>query len=161
MNPIPDFRRALGCGIATAVLVAVAAGAASIASAQTLRQSQRPQTPTPTQTEAQTPTQTVDPNELFREQVAKPLQAAEDLIKAGKYQEAMAKIHEAEQIAGRTPLEAYLIERTRGIAAAGLGDTQTAVKSFEVVGVERLPALLALVRALDVVTVAIGAKDHG
>ncbi len=45
----------------------------------------------------------------------------------------MAKVHEAEQIAGRTPLEAYLIDRTRGIAASGLGDTQTAIKSFEAV----------------------------
>jgi tetratricopeptide (TPR) repeat protein len=131
MNLIPDFRRALGRGIALVALVATVAAAAPIASAQTLRDSQRPQTPTPTQT--QTPSPTVDPNELFREQVAKPLQAAEELIKAGKYQEAMAKIHEAEQIAGRTPLEAYLIDRTRGIAAAGLGDTQTAVKSFEAV----------------------------
>ena len=45
----------------------------------------------------------------------------------------MVKIREAEQIAGRTPLETYLIDRTRGIAASGLGDTQTAIKSFEAV----------------------------
>ena len=109
MNLTPDFRRALGRAVATAVVVTVAAGAAPVASAQTLRQSQGPQTPTPTQTETQTQTQTqtVDRNEVFREQVAKPLQAADELIKAGKYAEAMVKIREAEQIADRTPLEAY------------------------------------------------------
>ena len=65
--------------------------------------------------------------------MAKPLQAADELIKTGKYEEAMVKIREAEQIADRTQLEAYLINRTRGIAASGLGDTQTAIKSFEAV----------------------------
>jgi tetratricopeptide (TPR) repeat protein len=113
MNLIPDLRRALGRGIALVVLVVATAGGVPIASAQT------PQTP--------------DPNDVFREEVAKPLQAAEELIKTGKYAEAMVKIREAEQIADRTAAETYVINRMRGITAYGLGDTQTAIKSFEAV----------------------------
>jgi tetratricopeptide (TPR) repeat protein len=112
MNPVSDFLRALRRGIALGAFVAAAVGGTSLASAQT---------PPP------------DPNDVFRAQVANPLQAADELIKAGKYQEAMVKIREAEQIAGRTALEAYVINRMRGIAASGLGDTQTAIQSFEAV----------------------------
>jgi len=142
MNPIPDCRDALGRSFAFALLVATATGVSPNASAQTLSQYQRPQAPNPqtqspakppTQTPAQAPAQAVDPNEVFREQVAKPLQAANELINTGKNAEAMAKVREAEQIVDRTPLESYLINRTRGIAASGLGDTQTAIKSFEAV----------------------------
>jgi tetratricopeptide (TPR) repeat protein len=127
MNLIPDSLRALGRGIALAALVVATAGPAAIASAQVLRQQK--QTPPPPQPQ----TEVVDRNELFREPVAKPLEAADALIKAGKYQEAMARIREADLIADRTPLEAYLIDRMRGITASGLGDTKTAIASFEAV----------------------------
>jgi tetratricopeptide (TPR) repeat protein len=110
MKLTSDLRRALGLGIAVAVLVAACASVAPIASAQN---------------------QAPDPKEVFRAEVGKPLQAAEELIKTGKYAEAMVKIREAEQIPDRTPLEAYTIDRMRGIAAAELGDTPTAIKSFE------------------------------
>lgn len=82
---------------------------------------------------AQTPAPAPAPNDVFREEVSKPLQAADELLKTGKYAEAMVKIREAEQIADRTPLEAYVINRMRGIAAHGMGDTKTATTSFEAV----------------------------
>ncbi len=158
MNLSPQFPRALGRGIALAILV-VAAGGGAPTSAQTLRDSQKQ---TPPQTQTQTQTQTVDPKELFREQVAKPLQAAEELIKTGKYTEAMVKIREAEQIADRTQLEAYLIDRTRGIAASGLGDTQTAIKSFEaVIASGRSPQAEQLKLTEAIAAMYYKAEDYG
>ncbi len=69
--------------------------------------------------------------ESVRPEVGKPLQAAQDLIKSGRYREALAKVHEAEG-SGRNANESYLIERMRIAAASGAGDADTAAKSFEV-----------------------------
>ncbi|MEO8302575.1 MAG: tetratricopeptide repeat protein [Betaproteobacteria bacterium] len=79
---------------------------------------------------AQTPDANAD---LFRPEVAKPLSAADEFIKAGKFGEAQLKIREAEQVPDRTPLENYIINRMRGIAAIGMGDSATASRSFEAV----------------------------
>ena len=77
--------------------------------------------------------------EGVRPEVGKPLQAAQDLMKARRYQEALAKVREAENASNKTAYESYLIERMRGSAAASAGDTATAVKSFEaVIGSGRL-----------------------
>ena len=112
MNLTLDLLRALRLGAARAALVVATALAAAIALAQT---------PAP------------DPNEVFRAEVGKPLQEAEALIKAGKYPDAMAKIREAEQVPNPTAIEAYNINRMRGVTALGMGDVQTAAKSFDAV----------------------------
>jgi tetratricopeptide (TPR) repeat protein len=67
----------------------------------------------------------------MRPEIGKPLQAAQELMKAHKYKEALAKIHEADSVAGKTPAEAYTIERMRASVAAASGDNATAAKSFE------------------------------
>jgi hypothetical protein len=108
MKMTSDFWRALVGRAAIAVVVL----AAAVASAQT------------------PPT---DPNDVFRAEIGKPLQAAEELIKAGKYPDAMAKIREAEQVPNPTAIETYNINRMRGVAAMGMGDSQTAAKSFDAV----------------------------
>ncbi len=69
--------------------------------------------------------------DTLRPEVAKPMLAAQELVKAQKYKEAMTKIREAEAIPGRTAYENYIIERMRATAAAGAGDTETAAKAFE------------------------------
>lgn len=69
--------------------------------------------------------------ESARPEVGKPLQAAQELLKAQKYKEALAKVHEAESAKDKTPYETYLIERMRGAVAAATGDTEVAIKSFE------------------------------
>src|SRR5450755_2478791 len=69
--------------------------------------------------------------ESLRPEVGKPLQAAQDLIKSGRYREALAKVHEAEGGGSRNANESYLIERMRIAAASGAGDADTAAKSFE------------------------------
>ncbi len=69
--------------------------------------------------------------ESLRPEVGRPLQAAQELIKSGRYREALAKVHEAEG-GSRSANETYLIERMRIAAASGAGDADTAAKSFEV-----------------------------
>ena len=71
--------------------------------------------------------------DAVRPEVGKPLQAAQELIKAGKYKEALAKVRDADAIAGKTAGESYLVERMRIAAASGAGDVETAARSFEAI----------------------------
>jgi hypothetical protein len=70
----------------------------------------------------------------MRPEVGKPLQAAQELVKAGKYREALAKVREADAVGGKTANETTLIERMRLAAASGAGDTDTAARSFDAIG---------------------------
>lgn len=67
----------------------------------------------------------------LRPEVAKPLQQAGDLMRAGKAKEALAKVHEAESVGGKNPSEQLMIDRMRGSAAQRAGDNATAARSFE------------------------------
>lgn len=69
--------------------------------------------------------------EALRPEVGRPLQAAQSLIKAQKYKDALAKVREADAVAGKTAQESSTIDRMRLAAAAGAGDLDTAIKSFE------------------------------
>ena len=69
----------------------------------------------------------------LRPEVGKPLQAAQELIKAGKYREALAKVRELDAVGGKSAGETNLIERMRLAAASGAGDADTAARSFEAV----------------------------
>ena len=69
--------------------------------------------------------------ETLRPEIGRPLQAAQDLVKSGKYREALVKVREAEAVGARNPNETYLIERMRMAAASGAGDADTAARSFE------------------------------
>ena len=69
--------------------------------------------------------------ETVRPEIARPLQAAQDLMKAGRYKEALARVREGDAVANRTPYETHVLDRMRGSAAAGAGDEATATKSFE------------------------------
>lgn len=70
-------------------------------------------------------------NETLRPEVGTPLQAAQALMREKKYREALARIHEAENVKDKTPYEVYIIDRMRGVAAAGAGDAAVAIRSFE------------------------------
>ena len=69
--------------------------------------------------------------DTVRPELGKQLQAAGDLIRAGKYREALAKVRDADAIGSKTPGETFLIERMRIAAASGAGEVDTAAKSFE------------------------------
>lgn len=71
--------------------------------------------------------------EGLRPEVGKPLQAAQELLKAQKYKEALAKVREADAVGGKTAYENLILDRMRGTAAAGAGETDLAAKSFEAV----------------------------
>jgi tetratricopeptide (TPR) repeat protein len=69
--------------------------------------------------------------EAIRPEVGKPLAAARDLFKQGKYKEALAKVREAEAVPNRTPAENQLIEQMRAAAAAQSGDTEQAIRASQ------------------------------
>ena len=71
--------------------------------------------------------------QALRPEVAKPLQQAGELLKAGKAKEALAKVREADAVPNKTPAEQLLADRMRGSAAQRAGDNATAIRSFEAV----------------------------
>ncbi|MGL6109628.1 MAG: hypothetical protein ACRC2B_05950 [Rubrivivax sp.] len=71
--------------------------------------------------------------QALRPEVAKPLQQAGELLKAGKSKEALAKVREAEAVPGKTAQEQLTIDRMRGAAAQRAGDNAAAAQAFEAV----------------------------
>ena len=69
----------------------------------------------------------------LRPEIGKPLQAAQDLVKAGKYREALAKVRELDAVGGKSAAETNTIERMRLAAASGAGDADTAARSFDAI----------------------------
>ena len=74
---------------------------------------------------------TASAQETLRPEIGKPLQAAQELIKAQRYKEALAKVRDAEAAGPRNANETYMIERMRIAAASGAGDVDTAARSFD------------------------------
>ncbi|MBP6108394.1 MAG: hypothetical protein KA484_00775 [Rhodocyclaceae bacterium] len=69
-----------------------------------------------------------------RPEIGKPLQAAMDALRAKKYKDAMARIHEAEaglMLAGKSAHEVYLVQRVKGQIAGSSGEPQIAAEAFE------------------------------
>ena len=100
--------------------------------------------------------------ETVRPDVGKPLQAAQELIKGGKYKEALAKVREADAIGGKNANESYMIERMRIAAASGAGEVDTAAKSFEALAASGKVAAADKARMAE--SIAGGyyrAKDYG
>ena len=71
--------------------------------------------------------------EGLRPEVGKPLQAAQDALKAHRYADAMAKVREADNASNKSGAESFTIERMRGAIAAASGDTSTAIRSYEAI----------------------------
>jgi hypothetical protein len=78
--------------------------------------------------------------QAVRAEVGKPLQAAQELIRAQRFKEALAKVREADAVPGKSAGESSLIERMRIAAASGAGDVETAAKSFEAISAQVSPA---------------------
>lgn len=76
----------------------------------------------------------------LRPVISKPLAAAQDLMKAKAYQDALAKVAEADAVPDKTAEESYMIDRVRASIADVAGDDQLAIQAFEkVVAYNRLP----------------------
>ena len=69
--------------------------------------------------------------QALRPEVARPLQQAGELLKAGKAREALAKVREADAVPNKSPAEQLTIERMRGAAAQRAGDHATTIQAFE------------------------------
>ena len=69
--------------------------------------------------------------QAMRPEVGKPLQAASELLKAGKGKEALAKVREAEAVGGKTAAEALMVDRMKAAAAQRAGDPGTAAQALE------------------------------
>jgi hypothetical protein len=72
--------------------------------------------------------------ESVRPEIGKPLQAAQEMIRAQRFKEALGKVREAEAAGPRNANETYLVERMRMSAAAGAGDMETAARSLDALG---------------------------
>lgn len=68
----------------------------------------------------------------LRAEVGKPLQAAQELYKAQKYKEALAKVRDADAVSGKTGYESFTVERMRFAAANGAGEVEVAAKALDV-----------------------------
>jgi len=125
-----SWRGLVFCAVLVALLTMVGAGVRT-SFAQTY--AAPPNAPPPNVFPPNVSPPTVPPPNVFRPEIAAPLQAAEELIRAGKFDEALARIRQADAVADRTPNENFAIDRMRGIAASGAGDIPTATRSFEAV----------------------------
>jgi hypothetical protein len=67
----------------------------------------------------------------LRPEVGRPLQQAGEYLKTGKAKEALAKVREAEGVAGITPAERQTIDGMKAAAAQRAGDTATAIQALE------------------------------
>jgi hypothetical protein len=87
--------------------------------------------------------------QAVRPEIGKPLQAAQELVRAQKFKEALAKVREADAVPNKTAAETQIIERMRLAAASGAGDVETAARSFEAIsgsvsGADRLRMIESL-----------------
>ncbi|MEO6030798.1 MAG: hypothetical protein ABIP61_02660 [Burkholderiaceae bacterium] len=71
--------------------------------------------------------------EALRPEIGKPLQAAQALVNAGKYREALVRVREADAVEPKSASESLVIERMRISAASGAGDLDTAARAFEAI----------------------------
>ena len=116
MNGSFPYFRIPGWRAAAAVLLVTVAQLAAPALAQTAA---------PAADAASAPARTLRP------EVAKPLQAAQEAIRAAGYKDALAKIAEAEAVPNPTPWESLVIHRMKAPAAFGAGDLPLAMQNFE------------------------------
>lgn len=100
--------------------------------------------------------------DTVRPDIGKPLQSAQDLIKKGKYREALGQVESADRIGSPTAYENYLIERMRLAAASGAGDINAAGKAYDAIANSGRVGAAEKLRMLESLTgMAYRAKDYG
>ena len=76
---------------------------------------------------------TAHAEEAMRPEIGRIVQSAGELYKAKKYKDALAKIHEADAVSGKTANESFTIERMRLSIASAAGDNDSVIRSAEVI----------------------------
>lgn len=76
----------------------------------------------------------------LRPEIAKPVQEAQRALVAKKYNEALARLKEADEVANKTPYEEAIVEQLRLIAAIGAQEPATAAKAFDALRAGPQPA---------------------
>lgn len=146
LNP----RRALRHGLAAllATLICAAAGAQTAAVPASAAPASAASAPGPT----------------VRPELAKPLQAAQELTRVGtpaSAKEALARLAEAEAVGHLTPYETYLTQRLKAVAAFGAGDVPLSIDNFErVLGSSQLPPAERLPIIETTAKLSIQSKDY-
>ena len=101
------------------------------------------------------------PTPTLRAEVAKPLQAVQDAIKAANYPEAAARLAEAEAMPGLTPYEAYLVQRLKAPVLFGQDKPAGALATFEtVLASPLLPAAERAAILETTIKLALQLKDY-
>ncbi|RQP25556.1 tetratricopeptide repeat protein [Piscinibacter terrae] len=99
--------------------------------------------------------------DTVRVEIGKPLQAAQEAMKAQRFTDALAKIAETDAVPNKTAYEVLTIARMRGAAALSAGQAELALKSFEtVVSSGLLPAAEQARTLQAMASVAYRAKDY-
>ncbi|WP_233809968.1 tetratricopeptide repeat protein [Paraburkholderia sp. HP33-1] len=69
--------------------------------------------------------------DTLRPDVGKPLSAAQDLYRAHKYKDALARIAQAAAVPNKTPYEIYMVEEMRGAALMADGEEGAAAQAYQ------------------------------
>lgn len=79
--------------------------------------------------------------EAMRPEIGRIVQAAGELFKAKKYKDALSKIREADNVAGKTVNESFTIERMRLSIASAAGDNDATIRAAEtIIAANKLPS---------------------
>lgn len=94
-------------------------------------------------------------------EAAKPLAAAQQALRDGKYTDALARLAEAEALPKLSPYEAYVLRRIKSAATFGAGDLAKALPMFEaLIDDPQLPAGERASMTETTIKVALQAKDY-
>lgn len=96
-----------------------------------------------------------------REQIGKPLQQAEQLLKEKQYRKAFELLKAASAVSGKSPYEEYAIDEITAAAEIGGGDYAGAVQSLKaVIATNVLPKDETLKRRLSIAQLEYQMKDY-
>lgn len=98
--------------------------------------------------------------ERLRPEIAKVLVAAQELLRAAKPAEALLLVRQAEAVKDPSPYETFVVQRFIGAAAAGAGDTSSALVAYaRVIESGRLPKAEQLALLEGMAGSALAQKD--
>lgn len=96
-----------------------------------------------------------------REQIGKPLQQAEQLLREKQYRKALDLLKAADAVSGKSPYETYAIEEITAVAKIDAGDYGGAVQALKtVIATNVLPDDETLKRRLSIVQLEYQMKDY-